>query len=198
MTATIIFENENDLLLNFLSHEPTATDPFIKIMEPRFMRTARRIGRDLPEDIHGEIVQQTFANLLITRSTDFDPSRGTAWQFLIGKIWNAEKQVRLSYGHPIRRREKEEKRAIVAERPKFVSVEVAAELNLSTPNYQKILDGHMYVATVMRRVPPPLASALRLICYQNKTKKEAAMLSGLSRFQLQRQLIDLRSQLVAV
>lgn len=197
MTAPIIFENENDLFLTFLSHDAAAVDTFTRMMAPRILRTARSIGRDLPDDIHAEIVQQTFANLLITQPTDFDPSRGTAWQFLIGKIWNAEKQVRTSYGYPLRRKQQYTDHSVVADRPKFVSVDAAETMDFTTRNYQGIIEGHIYVATVMRRLPTPLASALRLICYENKTKNEAAKLSGLSRFQLHRQLAVLRSQFVA-
>jgi hypothetical protein len=197
MTALIISENENELLLNFLSGDAVAAEPFLKIMEPRILRTARRIGRDLPEDLPHEIVQQTFANLLITKTADFDPSRGTAWQFLIGKIWNAEKQVRTSYGYPPRRKQQNIDDRVVADRRKFVSVEAVEALESHTPNYGRIIEGNIYVAAIMRRVSPPLASALRLICYENKTKQEAAKLSGLSRFQLHRQLGDLRSQMVA-
>lgn len=197
MTALTISETENDLLLNFLSGDAFAADTFIKIMEPRILRTARSIGRDLPEDLPSEIVQQTYANLLSTKAADFDPLRGTAWQFLIGKIWNAEKQVRTSYGYPPRRKQQSLGNPVVAERHKFVAIESVDALESPIPNYDRIFEGNLYVATIMRRVPPPLAAALRLICYEDKSKQEAAKLSGLSRFQLHRQLGDLRSQLVA-
>lgn len=198
MTALTISENENYLLLSFLSGDAALAEPFIRIMEPRILRTARSIGRDLPEDLPSEIVQQTFANLLNTKASDFDPSRGTAWQFLIGRIWNAEKQVRTSYGYPLRRKRQDLENSPVIERPKFVSIDAGETHDVSTPNYERILEGNIFVATVMQRVPPPLASALRLICYENKTKKEAAKASGLSRFQLHRQLGDMRSQLITV
>lgn len=197
MTALTISQTENDLLLGFLSGDAAAAETFTKNMEPRILRTARRIGRDLPEDLPDEIVQQTFANLLANNASDFDPSRGSAWQYLIGKIWNAEKQVRASYGYPPRRNQQNIDKPVVANRHKFVSIDADKALDISTPNYERAFEGSIYVATVMQRVSPPLASALRFICYENKSKNEAAKLAGLSRFQLHRQLGNLRSQLVA-
>lgn len=197
MTASTIFENENDLFLGFLSHDPEANDIFVKLTEPQVLRTARCIGRDLPVDIQIEIVQQTFANLLITPASDFDPSRGTVKQFLIGKIWNAEKQVRRSYGYPIRRKQPGGSNTAVGDRPRFVSLEAVDTLHIPAPNLAKSFESNFYVATVVRRVSPQLAAALRLLCYEDKSKKDAARLSGLSRFQLHRQLGELRMQLAA-
>lgn len=195
MTASTIIENENDLFFNFLSQDPVASDIFVKTVEPRILRTARRIARDLPADIQLEIVQQTFANLLIAPASDFDPSRGTVKQFLIGKIWNAEKQVRRAYGYPIRRKQLAGDNATISLRLKFVSLEAAETQHIPARNLAKIFESDFYVATLSRKVSPQLATALRLLCYEDKSKEDAARLSGLSRFQLHRKLGELRSQL---
>lgn len=196
-------EKENQLLVDFLEGDAVARDEFPEVMMPRILRTARAIGKDLPEDIREEIAQQTFQNLLYTPSANFNPARGTTWQFLIGQIWNAEKQVRAAYGFPQRRKKKVlqsgEDSVVEVEKqlPKFVSMDAPEAVNLPTGSFERNFEKEFFVRTVIRKAPKPLASALRLICFQDKTKEQAAKIVGLSRFQLHRQLSNLRSQLRA-
>lgn len=201
MTALTDIERENHLLIDFLEGNAIAHNEFPEVMMPRISRTASAVGKDLPEDIREEIAQQTFQNLLFTPPGNFNPAHGTAWQFLIGQIWNAEKQVRKSYGFPQRRKKKvlqpTENSAATAELPKFVSIEAIEVTNLPTINFERNVENQFFVRTVICKAPKPLATALKLICFQDKTKEEVAKIVGLSRFQLRRQMTNLRSHFVA-
>lgn len=201
MTALTDIEKENQLLIDFLEGDAIAHNEFPEVMMPRISRTARAIGKDLPEDIREEIAQQTFQNLLFTPPDNFDPARGTAWQFLIGQIWNAEKQVRKSYGFSQRRKKKvlqpAEDSVATAQLPNFVSIDAIEATNLATRNFERNFENEFFVRTVIRKAPKPLASALKLICFEDKTKEQSAKIVGLSRFQLRRQMTNLRSHLMA-
>lgn len=201
MSAITDVENENQLLIDFLEGDATANNKFFEVMNPRILRVARRIAKDLPEDIQEEIAQQTLQNLLFTSPAKFNPARGTAWQFLIGQIWNAEKQVRAAYGYPPRRKKKDfhiaESSTMKAQLPKIITIDAEDTINLPTANFERIFERDFFVMTIIRKAPKPLASVLKLICYQDKTKEQAAKIMGLSRFQLHRQITNLRSQLLA-
>jgi hypothetical protein len=201
MTALTDIEKENRLLIDFLEGDVIAHNEFPEIMMPRITRTALAVGKDLPEDIRKEIAQHTFQNLLLIPSANFNPARGTAWQFLIGQIWNAEKQVRASYGLPQRRKKKvlqsAEDPAATAQLPRVVSIDAGETINLPTGNCERNFEKEFFVRTVIRKAPKPLATALKLICFEDKTKEQAAKIVGLSRFQLHRQIANLRSHLMA-
>lgn len=194
-------ENENRLLTAFLEGDAIAYDEFPKRMMPRILRTARAVAKDLPEDIQEEIAQQTFQNLLFTSPGKFDLARGTARKFLIGQIWNAEKQIRAAYDYPARRRKKDsqsvENTATATQFPKIISINAEEAIGLPPVNFEKIFEEKLFVGTVIRKAPKPLASALTLICFQDKTKQQAAEIVGLSRFQLHREITQLRSRLLA-
>jgi hypothetical protein len=201
MSANTDIENENQLLIVFLEGDSIANYKFFEVMNPRILRTARSIAKDLPEDIQEEIAQQTYLNLLYTPANNFNPERGTAWQFLIGQIWNAEKQVRDAYGYPQRRKKKDlqsiESFTTAKQSPKIISIDTEKTVNLPSVNLEKTLEGEFFVRTVIRKAPKPLASALKLICFQDNSKEQAAKAVRLSRFQLHRQITNLRSQLIA-
>lgn len=194
-------QKENQLLIDFLEGDTVAHDEFPEMMLRRIQRTARAIGKDLPEDIREEIAQQTFQNLLFTPPANFNPERGTAWQFLIGQILNAEKQVRAAYGFPQRRKKKNSETAedcsAAARLPKLVSIDATDAINLPTESFERNFQEEFYIRTVIRKAPNSLASALKLICFEDKTKEQAAKVVGLSRFQMHRQIKNLRSQLMA-
>lgn len=201
MTAITDDKTENQLLINFLEGYTNADDNFFELMNPRILRFARRNTRDLPIDIQEEVAQQTFANLLITPVSNFNPERGTAWQFLIGQILNAEKQVRSGYGLPQRRKikvpEGSDKPTVPKQFTKVVSIDAEETINPQSKSFERNLEGEFLVRTVFRKSQKPLVSALKLIYFQNKTKEQAAKIVGLSRFQMHRQITNLRSQLMA-
>lgn len=201
MTALIDIENENRLLIAFLEGDAVARDEFPEKMMPHILRTARAVAKDLPEGLREEIAQQTFQNLLFTSPAKFDPARGTAQKFLIGQIWNAEKQIRAAYCYPPRRREKDSQNVentVTATRfPKIISIDAEETIGLPAVNFEKTFEEKLFVGTVIRKAPKPLASVLRLIYFQEKTKQQAAEIVGLSRFQIHRQIKHLRSQLLA-
>lgn len=201
MSALNGVEKENQLLIDFLEGDAYARDEFPEMMMQRILRTARAVAKDLPEDIQEEIVQQTFQNLLFTPSANFNPARGTAWQFLIGQIWNAEKQVRAAYGFPQRRKVKAsetvEAYAISEQLPKIVSIDNQEAISVATINFEREFESEFFVKTVIRKAPPRLATALKLICFQDQSKEQSAKIVGFSRFQMHRQMKNLRVRLMA-
>lgn len=201
MSALNEIEKENRLLIDFLEGDAYARDEFPEAMMQRILKTARAIAKDLPEDIQEEIAQQTFQNLLFTPSANFNPARGTAWQFLIGQIWNAEKQVRAAYGFPQRRKTKvleaAETSAISEQLPKIVSINNQAAINAPAINFERKFESEFFVKSVIRKAPPQLATALQLICFRDKNKEQSAKIVGLSRFQMHRQMKKLCVQLMA-
>lgn len=198
MSALNEIERENQLLIDFLEGDAFVHDEFPEIKMPRILKTARAVAKDLPEDIQEEIAQQTFQNLLFTPSTNFNPERGSAWQFLIGQIWNAEKQVRAAYGFPQRRKAKtSEASAISKQVPKIVSINSEEAIGVATMSFERKFESEFFVKTIIRKAPPHLATALQLICFQGKSKEQSAKIVGLSRFQMHRQMKNLRVRLMA-
>lgn len=198
MSALNDVERENQLLIDFLEGDAFARDEFPLVMMPRFLRTARAIAKDLPKDIQEEIAQQTFQNLLFTPSANFNSKRGTARQFLIGQVWNAEKQVRTAYGFPQRKKARVSEASAISEQlPRIVSIDNHEAIRVATINFERKFENELFVKTVIRKAPPQLSTALQLMCFQGKSKEQSAKIVGLSRFQMHRQMKSLRVRLMA-
>lgn len=199
MTARFDNIDENKLLMDFLQRDPNALKEFPQVFNSRILRAARRVARDIPVDIQEEIVSQTFANLLTPARVQFDPSRGTAWQYLIGQILNAEQQVRRLYGFQIRRRN--QPKAILESsewtgQPRSISFELLEIPQQSPNNVAEIFERQFYIQTVLSKAPKTVASVLKQMYVYNKTQKQAIQTLGISRFSYYRKLKKFRSTLM--
>lgn len=68
-----------------------ATRPLLRSM-------ARKRAWGLPKDAIEEVVQEVFLALLKPGAVSFDPQRGTARQYLMGRLLNAVKSVQIANG----------------------------------------------------------------------------------------------------
>jgi DNA-directed RNA polymerase specialized sigma24 family protein len=171
-------------LSRFLAGELGAANEFYKAAKPHILGLARRIAPELPSDIHPEVVNQTFVYLLEGATSKFDPKKGSAKNFLRGYILNAVRHVRATYcapGRPTRKRNRPVKK-------KQQQEAFPAVVSLDTGTYTQPVAPDCDAETVLNNAPEPLATALELVYFEDKTMSEAAMMLHISRFQLSRQI----------
>lgn len=182
----------DEQLSRFLAGELGAADEFYEAAKPHILGLARRIAPELPSDIHPEVVNQTFVYLLEGAASKFDPEKGSAKNFLRGYILNAVRHVRATYcapGRPTRRRNRpDNKKKQQEEFPAVVSLDTGTYTQPVAPNAFATVEAVCDAETVLNNAPEPLATALELVYFEDKTMSEAAMMLHISRFQLNRQI----------
>src|SRR5262245_7259743 len=96
-----LFDSQiDDCLCGFLDRDPSKTNMFIALATPIIKQISRRAAPWLPEDLHDEVINQTFVNLLASPNSSFDPVKTNATKFIRRKLSNALRQVRESYRPP--------------------------------------------------------------------------------------------------
>ncbi len=178
----------DNCLVRFQSGDATATADFETLVLPYLTNLARKIGRQLPDDIQEEIVQQTCLDLLGNSKMKFDPQRATAKKFLVLAVRNAFRKVRADYCAPgITTRpakfKDDDKQTIQT----VVSIEELNEGDYATSSGQEIIT-RCEVNSLLRVAPAPVAVALERIYYSGDKLNEVAENLGISRFKLSREI----------
>src|SRR5580692_10206823 len=86
------------LLEAFQLSEPQLCDRFDEVARPILRRMAAKNGYGLPADAIEDVVQETFLALCAPKLLKFDSSRGTANQYLLGRVLNAVKTTQVAFG----------------------------------------------------------------------------------------------------
>lgn len=174
-------------------------------------RYARKISNascpDFPEDLHDEIAQEAIAGLFETGAAALATKSGTA--MLRRAVLNAIRTVRSSYAPPGRRTRPPKKGApepVAKAAAEHVSVIVSADTlaaasdpvdehmvvdfdRLASPQAAYALrqkEDEIALDWALRRAPPNIAAALRLVCVDGETLGDAAATLSVSRFRLSR------------
>jgi hypothetical protein len=175
-------------LVRFQACDPLATEEFQTLVYPYLINLARKIGRELPEDLHPEIVQQTCLNLLGNSKMKFDPRRGTAKKFLVLAVRNAFREVRADYcapGSPTR--PKKANHGCEGSSYSVVSIDELSENAYSNVSAHEII-ARCEVDSLLKLAPLQVALALELIHYSGDTLIEVAADLNMSRFKLSREI----------
>jgi len=188
---TIVFvdpQRFDRCLVLFQSGDPQAAGEFQRVIRPYLTNLARKIGRELPDDIQEDIVQQTCLDLLGNSKMKFDPERANAKKFLVLAVRNAFRRVRADYcppGTPTRPAPLNPQ----AGNPKPI---VRSIEELPESIYSDLSGEHTIrrceVASVLKLAPEPVAVALERIYYSGDAVIEIAEDLNISRFKLSREI----------
>jgi DNA-directed RNA polymerase specialized sigma24 family protein len=176
-------------------------------------RYARKISNrscpHLPEDLHEDIAQQAMVELFAAGSAGLVSKSGTA--LLRSAILSAIRVVRSNYTEPGRRTRPPKKGepepvALVAAEHADAILDGEAVVRVADPTEgEAMIDFDLIESPVaayavrrmedgieldwaLRRAPPNIAAALRLVCIEGETLSTAAMAVSISRFSLSRRM----------
>lgn len=175
------------LLEAFQLPEPQLSEEFYAVAKPVLSRMAQKHGYGLPEDLLEEVVQEAFLALRNPAHVSFDAERGTAQQYLLGRVLNAVKTVQVAYG--MRRTgsdfESEPQR-------EFVPID-----DLELPASGGINVNAMHADQLVDRIFSGVEDELRSACFRvwvdDEPQSSVADDLGVSRFALARKLAGLKT-----
>lgn len=176
----------DSLLLGFQSRQTEPSEAFVKAVSHRLRTAASRYLPDLPDDIQEELIGETLLLLLHPDLARFDPSRGSAWNYIYGFALNAAKNIRSMYGR--RRKRGQDASVQVTSAPQQVSLEELGEAILAkdpTEEYQR----RIAVGEVLAKAPLTARIALERIYFDDQPRVRVAAELKVDRFTLQRQLV---------
>jgi hypothetical protein len=185
-TLSVEARRFGECLVRFQSGDSTGIAEFEVLVRPYLTNLARKIGRQLPDDIQEEIVQQTCLDLLGNSKLKFDPRRATAKKFLVLAVRNAFRKVRADYcppGNTSRPRKSKDQKTIQT----VVSIEDLDESKYATSCWQEVIT-RSEVNSLLRFAPPPVALSLERIYYSGDKLFEVAEDLDISRFKLSREI----------
>lgn len=203
-----------DLLLrDFLAGDTRARNALPRDAHRFLLTIARRIGRGLPDDVLGEVVNQALEYLLRMRAGAFDPQRGSAGTFLGLVVRTAVRTVRANYAPPgeVTRQRKprqsigadvETASAPTDEMPADEAPAGEAEIEqdqeadavafdieaVDPQNAAWLIEVRHDVRSLLQRAPPLVAAGLVRVHAFGDGLGEVALELGVSRFALNRQI----------
>jgi hypothetical protein len=198
--CTVSSRNNFDALLRgFLAGDKSAREALPRVAERYVLKIARILGADLPEDLHREVVNQAFLNLMRQKPGSYNPARGAAGTFLKLMLRNAVRQVRASYippGYVTRIRKKKGTTASVTARGAGVTSidELQQDEMPRVDGGIPVVEARHDAEALLRHAPLRLAITLRRLYLDGGTLKEVAVVAGISRFKLRRQIADFAQQ----
>jgi hypothetical protein len=187
-------ENLSDLdtyLIGFVHRISPASEQFLRLADPYLSNLARSLAFDLPSDLHKDIVEQTYVNLLAGNGARFDPELGSAKAFLYDTLRNAIRQVRAQYcspGQTTRNRKscfQEEHEGDLREKSTIISTSEMEEL-AATCNTANQIMARCDAQTILNKAPRQVAEALYRIHIIGEFLDEVAHHLGTDRFKLRR------------
>ena len=173
------------ILAAFLASAECAST-FCAVAGPHLLRFARRFAPMLADDIHGEIVNETFTALVQLHPASFNPSRGSALKFLEFQARHAARRVRANYCPP-----GERTRGRWHDTP---DVEVALETGIppvvTATSVLRPVDVLTSIAAgeVLRRAPAEVASMLHDVYFEGHSMRESARRRGVDHSRVARAL----------
>jgi hypothetical protein len=179
-------------------------------LRDRFFRSVahtRRRAPDLAEDLHEEVVDETWTIICCSPGLKYDPARGSVWKFLVGRLMNAIKTIRAVY-RPVGSRTRSIPRRRSA---KVAANEMPAEMSLdsgTTAQAEVInsavieksveqaerIEKSVEAVSLIEAAPADIRPALELIYQEGSGVAEAAQALGISRFTLRRRLDEFAKQ----
>lgn len=179
-------------LIGFIHRNQQASEDFVRIAEPYLLNLARNSVPDMPSDLHKDIVEQTYANLLGKTGAKFNPSRGAAKTFLYDVVRNATLQVRAKYcppGQPTRdrkpRSKKKQEDSEQEKKPAIVSISEVGDLAANSDTADEIMM-RCDARRILSKAPRRVATALYRIHFSGEALNDVARHIGVDRFKLRR------------
>src|ERR1035437_6963645 len=91
-------ERDLDDLQAFQLRDPLLSEELYAVVGPQLRRWAKRKGWGLPKDAIEEVVQEVFLSISKPATVRFDRTRGTATEYLTGRLLNALKTIQTVHG----------------------------------------------------------------------------------------------------
>jgi DNA-directed RNA polymerase specialized sigma subunit len=162
-----------------------ACEQFDELLRPYLLNLTRKLASDLPDDLHEEVVQQAYLDLIGNSSIRFDPQRGSAKSFLYFAVRNALRIVRSNYcppGAPTRSDTSSKDRSVSA-----LSID-DLDHEPGTLNVARQIIAGTEANALLKTAPRRVATALRRIHYIGDSLNEVASDLNVSRFKLSREI----------
>jgi hypothetical protein len=167
------------LLEGYILRDPADSEQFHVLSRPILRFWARQHGWGLPDDAVEEVVQEVYAALLNPAGVSFDRTRGTARQYLLGRLLNAVKTVQAIYGVPRTGSDRERV---------FLSLEECSATFSCGAEFIDLITAREVIGKVFSEIEP----AMKVVCLRVWSDGEAqavvAKAVGISRFALARKL----------
>jgi DNA-directed RNA polymerase specialized sigma24 family protein len=167
--------------------DPELSETFDAVARPILRRMAKRHGWGLPKDVIEDVVQEAFLSIANPALVSFDASRGTAIQYLQGRILNAAKSLQVVHG--LRRNgsdfENEPQREFVS----FDDVSLRSNMEVSLAAIQ----ARQELERLFTGVGDDVREACVRVFAEEESQTAVAADLKLSRFALSRQLSGVRA-----
>jgi DNA-directed RNA polymerase specialized sigma24 family protein len=190
-TAVSVLTDE-DLLSAALHNKPRSWEELTSRFDAYLYTIFRRRAGDLPEDIHGELVQEVWMAVALQRPPAFDPATQTAKDFIGQFISVALNVIRSDYCPPGQR---------TRDRTSFAPTSAVGDEDqenlmslVEDPRWEadlSALEARIDVDAMAAVADEPTRSAITAIRLNDLTVKDAALLVGLARETLRRRLLAL-------
>lgn len=184
-------ERDLDVLLEaFQLRVPVLSEEFHALTGPQLRRWAKRKGWGLPKDLIEEVVQEVYLSISNPMTVRFDRTRGTATEYLTGRLLNALKTIQTVHG--LRRIGSDF--SVEAQR-EFVPVD---DLELTSSNvipFEAINARHL-VKKLFAGMDATVLEACRRVWAEDEPQVAVANALGISRFALARKLAAVRAHSV--
>ena len=179
------------LIVGFILRDEEAAEQFKKAAPPVIRGLARRFGPDLPADLIDDVVSETYVILLGRSGGGFDPTRGSAREFLFGIVGNAVKNVRATNrppGLPTRLRKNEALEAWTVPFDELLHSGVRPLL----PDIHQI-EARIEARALLGTVASVFVAALIAIHVHGENASSVSRRLGVTRFQINRALKRIHS-----
>jgi len=179
--------NFDDLLEAFQLRDSLLSEEFHNVAAPQLRRWAKQKGWGLPQDAIDEVVQEVFLAISNPVTVRFDRTRGTAAEYLTGRLLNAVKTIQTVYG--LRRLGSD----FTAEAQReFVPVDRLELMSSNVIPFEAINARHL-VTKMFAGVEATMLEACRRVWADDETQGAVAEDLGISRFALARKLATVKA-----
>jgi DNA-directed RNA polymerase specialized sigma24 family protein len=160
------------LLEGLSAGDEARSEQFYKFAHPVLFRMAQKRRFSLSRDQIEDIIQETLLALVRKRVVPFDPQRGNISAYLLGRLLNARKAIRLQYGEM-----------------RGVSVPLEELKNpLPSKDTVSVLESRDMARLILRGVPDRIRDACIRVLVENEAQTVVATDIGLTRFALARKI----------
>jgi hypothetical protein len=192
--------NLDSLLRGFLAGDPATRETLPRVSERYVLKIVRRYAADLPEDIHREVMNQAFTNLLLETPASYNPARGSAGTFLKLIVRNAAREVRALYTPPgqVTRPNRTKKLWTEPSAPLIIAMDDLAQTDVPcTDTAMAEVEARHDVEALLRRAAPWLATSLKRLYFDDVPMETVASEAGMSRFTLSRRIQAFATEVAA-
>jgi DNA-directed RNA polymerase specialized sigma24 family protein len=179
--------NLDDLLEAFQLRDPLLSEEFHALAGPKLRRWARRKGWGLPKDAIEEVVQEVFLAVSNPVTVRFDRTRGTATEYLTGRLLNALKTIQTVNG--LRRLGSDFNSEGQRE---FVPIDDLELMSANVIPFEAINARHL-VRKMFTGMEATVLEACRRVWVEDEPQAAVAETLGMSRFALARKLATVRA-----